>query len=156
MQRTWWPEAGTIIVTGPYCDILSYLYPFYGHWGAKLGQGHDDVMVLLTGLIHHWTFFFSLLWRHNERDSVSNHQPHDCLLNRSFRCRSNETSKPCVTSLCAGISPVTGEFPPQKASNAENVPIWWRHHVIGIQWLYATSLRRFKCKSGKVSLSFLW
>ena len=21
MQRTWWPEAGTIIVTGPYCPI---------------------------------------------------------------------------------------------------------------------------------------
>ena len=24
----------------------------------------------------------------------------------------------------------TGEFPAQKASNAENVSIWWRHHVI--------------------------
>ena len=23
----------------------------------------------------------------------------------------------------------TGEFPAQKASNAENVSIWWRHHV---------------------------
>ena len=22
-----------------------------------------------------------------------------------------------------------GEFPAQMASNAENVPIWWRHHV---------------------------
>ena len=22
----------------------------------------------------------------------------------------------------------TGEFPAQMASNAENVPIWWRHH----------------------------
>ena len=21
MQRTWWPEAGTIIVTGPYCNV---------------------------------------------------------------------------------------------------------------------------------------
>ena len=30
---------------------------------------------------------------------------------------------------CAGNSPVTGEFPVQKASNAENVYIWWRHHV---------------------------
>ena len=28
-----------------------------------------------------------------------------------------------------GISPVTGEFPAQRASNAENVSIWWRHHV---------------------------
>ena len=25
-----------------------------------------------------------LRWRHNEHDSVSNHQPHDCLLNRLF------------------------------------------------------------------------
>ena len=30
--------------------------------------------------------------------------------------------------LC-GNSPVTGEFPAQIASNAENVSIWWRHHV---------------------------
>ena len=28
----------------------------------------------------------------------------------------------------AGNSPVTGEFPSQMASNAENVSIWWRHH----------------------------
>ena len=28
----------------------------------------------------------------------------------------------------AGNSPVTSEFP-QRASNAENVFIWWRHHV---------------------------
>ena len=27
-----------------------------------------------------------------------------------------------------GNSPVTCEFPAQRASNAENVPIWWRHH----------------------------
>ena len=30
--------------------------------------------------------------------------------------------------LCGGNSPVTGEFPAQRASNAENVSIWWRHH----------------------------
>ena len=27
-----------------------------------------------------------------------------------------------------GNSPVPGEFPTQRASNAENVSIWWRHH----------------------------
>ena len=36
-----------------------------------------------------------------------------------------------VTGLCVGNSPVTGEFPAQRASNAENVSIWWRHHVDG-------------------------
>ena len=25
---------------------------------------------------------------------------------------------------------MTSEFPAQKASNAENAPIWWRHHVV--------------------------
>ena len=34
-----------------------------------------------------------------------------------------------LTGLCAGSSPVTGEFPAQMASNAENVSIWWRHRV---------------------------
>ena len=29
-----------------------------------------------------------LHWRHNDHDGVSNHQPHGCLLNRLFRCRS--------------------------------------------------------------------
>ena len=33
-----------------------------------------------------------------------------------------------ITGLCAGNSAVTGEFPAQRASNAENVSIWWRHH----------------------------
>ena len=33
-----------------------------------------------------------LEWRHNGHDGVSNHQPHHCLLNRLFRCRSKKTS----------------------------------------------------------------
>ena len=32
----------------------------------------------------------TLHWRHNGRDSVSNHQPYDCLLNHLFRSRSKE------------------------------------------------------------------
>ena len=47
----------------------------------------------------------SLQWRHNGHDSVSNHQPHECLLNRLFRRRSEKTSKLRVTGLCAGNSP---------------------------------------------------
>ena len=52
-----------------------------------------------------------------------------CLLNRLFRRRSKKTSKLRVTGLCEGNSPVTGEFPTQRASNAENGSIWWRHHA---------------------------
>ena len=70
-----------------------------------------------------------LRWRHNERDGVSNHQPHDCLLSRLFRRRSKKTLKLRVTGLCEGNSSVTGEFPTQRARNAENVSIWWHHHA---------------------------
>ena len=38
--------------------------------------------------------------------------------------RSEKTLKLCVTGHCVRNSPVTGEFPTQKASNAENVSIW--------------------------------
>ena len=91
--------------------------------------------------IHESQREIALLWRHNEHDRVSNHQPHDCLLKRLFRRRSKKTSKPRVTGLCVGNSrgtgefPAqlgnsrgTGEFPAQMVSNAENVSIWWRHH----------------------------
>ena len=65
----------------------------------------------------------TLLWRHNGRDYVSNHQYHDYLLNHSFTRRSKKTSKLRVTDLCAGNAPVTGEFPAQMASNAENASL---------------------------------
>ena len=81
---------------------------------------------------------WTLPWRHNGRDNVSNHQPHDCLLNRLFRRRSKKKSTLRVTGLCAWNSPGTVEFPAQMASNAENVSIWWRHHG----WTYVHMKRR--------------
>ena len=71
-----------------------------------------------------------LQWRHNEHNDDSNHHLHECLLNRLFRRRSKKTSQLRVTGLCEGNSPVTGEFPAQRSSNALNVSIWWRHHVL--------------------------
>ena len=73
-------------------------------------------------------FVLPLQWCHNGCDGVSNHQPHDCLLNRLFKRRSKKTPKLHVTGLCEGNSLVTGEFPIQMASNTENVSIWWHHH----------------------------
>ena len=90
----------------------------------------------------------TLQWCHNECNGVSNHQPHDCFLNRLFRCRSKKTSKFCVTGLCAWNSPVTGEFPAQRARNVENVSIWWCHHVILLAWmskLGKTIIGHLKC-----------
>ena len=80
-----------------------------------------------------------LQWRHNGRDYVSRHRRIDCLLHRLFMRISKKTSKLRVTGLGEGNSPVTGEFPSQRASNAENVSIWWRHHALitGDRWLHS-------------------
>ena len=55
---------------------------------------------------------------------------------------SKETSKLRVQGLCEGNSPVTGEFPTQRASNAENVSTWWRHHVTGNSYHWYTHYRQ--------------
>ena len=75
-----------------------------------------------------WDVTLPLLWRHDERDGVSNHPRLESLLNPLLRRRSKKTSKFRVTGLCVGNSSVAGEFPAQRASNAENVSIWWRHY----------------------------
>ena len=72
-------------------------------------------------------FSFRLLLPLNGKSS--NHQPHGCLLNRLFRRRSKKKSKLPVTGLCVGNSPGPVNSPHQRASYAENVSIWWRHHV---------------------------
>ena len=73
---------------------------------------------------------FSLQWRHNEHDDVSNHQPHEFILNCLSRRRSKKISNIRVICLCEGKSPVTGELPAQRASNVEHISLWWRHHVL--------------------------
>ena len=95
-------------------------------------KSQSNMIWYCTQKVKEWAdFALTLQWRHNGHDSVSNHQPHDCFLNRLFRHRSNKTSKLRVTGLCVGNSPEAGEFPAQMASNAENVSMWWRHHEEG-------------------------
>ena len=72
----------------------------------------------------------TLQWRHNEHNGASNNRRLDGLRNRFFRRRSKKASKLRVTGLCERNSPVTGDFPTQRASNAKNASIWWRHHKL--------------------------
>ena len=72
---------------------------------------------------------YSLQFRHNERDGISNHWRLDCLLKHLFRRGSKKTPKLRFTALFYENPPVTGGFLSQRASNAENVFIWWRHMV---------------------------
>ena len=85
-------------------------------------------LTAITGNVQWEIIQYTLLSHHNGCDGVSNHQPHEGLLNRLFGRRSKKTLKLRVTGLCVGNSPETGRFPAQMASNAENVSIWWRLH----------------------------
>ena len=89
---------------------------------------------------HQETQWCQLQWRDNEHDGVSNHRRLDCLLNRLFRRTSKKTSKLRFTCLCERNSLVTGWFPSQRASNAENVSIWWRRHAkVGYRFICGTA-----------------
>ena len=43
-----------------------------------------------------------------------------------------------------GNSPVTGEFPAQMASNAENFSLWWRHHDVKSNYFMRRNFKRIK------------
>ena len=106
------------IVSGHNCnEILTILYSSY----LKKKTSYPTII---------------LQWRHNKCDGVSNHWRFDCLLNSLFRRRSMNTPK-------FRHWPLWGEFtgdrwiPAQRASNAENVSIWWHHHEWIIWRLYS-------------------
>ena len=116
-----------------YMGFLSMLLDQVG--GKTVGCTNDCPYITFTIAL---SIDNPLQWRNYWRDSVSNHQPYDCLLKRLFRRRSKKTSKLRVTGLCAGNSPWTSEFPAQMARNAENISIWWRHDAghTDIYWDY--------------------
>ena len=64
-----------------------------------------------------------LQWRHNGQRRLKSHA-----LGGLFKLTSKKISKPALLALCEGNPPVTGEFPSQRARNAENVSIEWCHH----------------------------
>ena len=102
-------------------------------------QNFDDFFaVSLKKLLLRKQWFqlsWALQWHHNECDGISNHQPHDCLLNCLFRHWSKKASKLCTTGLCEGNSPVT--------SDTENVSILWSQH--GLMWHHCNVFWRFDC-----------
>ena len=112
------------------CSRVAYLSHDKTIWNENL-KTFSWKRAIAIGFRSNLKFILPLRWRHNGHDSVSNHQPNECLLNRLFRGRSKKTSKLRVTGLCAGKFTGAGEFPAQMASYAEKVSIWWRHHANG-------------------------
>ena len=66
--------------------------------------------------------------RHNGRDGASNHQPRDCLLNRLSDADQRKHQSSASLAFVWGIHRSPVNSPHKKASNAENVSVWWRYH----------------------------
>ena len=99
------------------------------HWSREkmaaisqrtFSNAFSSTKIIVFWLQCHWNMFARV------RFTVIQHG----LFNRLFRRRSKKISKLRVTGLCEENPPVTSGFPSQRASNAENVSIWWRHHAI--------------------------
>ena len=139
----WWchhprQESAELIWRSPVCDIriccclfcrvTHWFHPVYVPHGQAKSLSQRGVITLQNheNLRATWKYRCHtckiLQWRHNERDGVSNHQPHECLLNRLFKAQIKENIKaPRHWPLC-------GEFTAQRASVAENVSTRWHHH----------------------------
>ena len=80
-----------------------------------------------------WGCNTPLQWRHDGRDSVSNHHPHDCLRNRLFRRKSKKASKLHVTDICVGNSP--HKWPvTRKMFPFDDVIMSWLLHFYAFIW----------------------
>ena len=99
-------------------------------------------LVFLWGLWSVCYLLSALLGQHNGCDRVSNHQGGRGVASRLFtewfvqvQIKENIKALICVTGLCEGNSPVTGEFPSQRVRDVENFSIWWHNHV-GSSWAW--------------------
>ena len=121
LLSTWRMIGGTIraayINYGRYCVcrcLVQRLHPAMGRHGTVLVL--VSWALLSTCSIIHAAYIelantvpadvrCILLWHHNGRHGVSNHQPYECLLKCSFKHRSKKTPKLRIAGLCGGNSP---------------------------------------------------
>ena len=70
--------------------MLQYFIATYMHHLVSMRYADLTCTAICNYAIYNYCSLFptSLQWRHNGHDSVSNHQPHDCLLNYLFGRRS--------------------------------------------------------------------
>ena len=96
---------------------------------------------------------YALQWRNNGHNGVSNHQPHNCLLNRLFRHRSKKTSKLRVTGFVRGIHRRRANSPHKGPVTRKNFPfddvIMERHFV---KWGLSPNSHHWNYHSGTLSI----
>ena len=93
-----YPKSCTLQVISRLKMSRAMLLSCWAHFTYKLDRRIYDA----CGWLKRW----SLQWRHNGHEGVSNQQTNTCILIRLFRRRAKKKSKLRVTGLCAVNSPV--------------------------------------------------
>ena len=114
-----------------YIERIEYRYdytlPMHWYFPFRIRYAiHKAKWFRFCPLIYQAAPKLSLQWRHNGRDGVS---ITGVSIVYSTVCSDADQRKHQSSASLEGNSPITSEFPSQWASNAENVSIWWRHHV---------------------------
>ena len=114
-----WVSDRWVAITHPCIYFIHHEVRVWNSWILLLMQ--------IKLFIKPW---FTLPWRHNDHDSVSK-SPASRLFTQPFiQTQIKENIKaPRHWPLCGEVTG-TGEFPAQRATYAENVSIWWRHHEL--------------------------
>ena len=111
------------------CFAKSITFP--ASEGLKvLMQMHIGKMISVPWCIEALTFHYSGVTRGAMASQITNLTIIYSTVYSGADQRKQQSS--ALLAICARNSPVTGEFPAQRASNAENVSIWWRHHIMTI------------------------
>ena len=97
-----------------FADSLFFLNGRLRHIARIQCHYSDDIMSAVASQITSFTIVYSTIYSRR-------------------RSKKNQISA-SLAFLCAGNSPMTGEYPAQRASIAENVSIGWRLH--GVNWIW--------------------
>ena len=98
------------------CQFHSNL-PEFSHNGCASGWKFS---VMVPSIFTWWNrYYSSLQWGPNESDGLSNHKPHDCLLNRLFEAEIKENIK------VLRHWPLWGEFIGDRWFSTHKGPVTW-------------------------------
>ena len=94
-------------------------------WYSYLEIYHSLLFGVGSLVLGQW---YALQWRHDKCDRVSNRRRLHCLLNCWSGADQRKHRSSASLAFVREIHRLQVGSPHKKASNAENISIWWRHH----------------------------
>ena len=116
----------------------------WNRWNVNLYRYYGDSNNAL--MMSHERHGFTLHWRHNERGGISDHQPHDCLLNRLFKRTWKTHQSSASLAFLRGIHrwPLRGKCFHLMTSSWSSPATWWPNVIINNE-CYKVYISVIKC-----------